>query len=106
MKYFYRLQNSEGKGPYTAGSFWKGVGWNTTKHLPKHGNPQPNEDYKIMHIELENDHIFGFLTLNMLQRWFRPEEIKKLHKEGFTIVRIKGTEVASSQYQSIFKKIA
>lgn len=107
--YFYRVENKDGKGPYTNGKYCYSIsriGWNTKQHSPKHNNHGPMECEDLKDVELDKETmIFGFTTLKQLESWFTATELVNLYDEGFKIVRVKGQLVKASKYQAIFKRL-
>lgn len=99
--YFYRVEDCEGRGPYCGKNC---DAWMNGNHgvLGDKIHPDPERDD---HFSVRRDCIFGFQTLTQLQRWFDSEELRKLNRLGYRIVRVLGVEVVSTSTQSMFVKV-
>lgn len=114
--YFYRIERSDGIGPYYRDVYnepenaWEH--WMLGYHGKQGDNVHPGLAYEVDYSEiteclLDNDVKFfqckfGFISLRQLQRWFAPIEIKKLMKLGYRIRRVLGRSVVDAPTQSLF----
>ena len=110
-QYFYRVEKNL-VGPYFRKDI-KDTDWMSGDHRwPTDKSCRPsirNEVDNLENILYLNglkikDCCFGFATLSQLQAWFRPEELRKLAKLGFSIRRVKGRIVAKSSTQVLFRR--
>lgn len=115
MSVIYRIQNSEGKGPYNLSDL-DVRSWidNTTKH---NGDqcPGPWEDEGIAEYwddlcrrALSKKFKFGFKTLEQMLEWFSETEIERLKEFGFDVVEIpleQVSELIEGQKQVMFTKV-
>jgi hypothetical protein len=112
-RYFYRIENSNGVGPYrSAPPCMNNPVWMLGNH-GKHGdNIHPPIVDEVCADDLTRsfarhgvklrDCKFGFTSLSQLQRWFAPGEIKKLMELGYRIKRVLGKSVINTSTQSLF----
>lgn len=106
MSIIFRVQNAEGKGPYSLG----GESWDI---LEKHNDPDvpdgrkthpaPCDDPGILRW-MEKSEYCGFESLEALVEWFSGEELALLEILGFTIVPVRGRITSMGQKQLLFTK--
>lgn len=90
----YRVENSEGLGPY------RGHGWHPTRHMDKVTHPNPNWDegmveewHRRVGNHYDSQYVFGFESMDQLNAWFNDQEMSDLMVFGYSIVAF---EVADS----------
>ena len=76
----YRIQDSEGVGPYRSEYLnqWCYCGHNSSKH------PTPQQEG----LRFSNEWYCGFESMKQLRSWFSNGELRKLHRMGLKINRI------------------
>lgn len=103
MHTVWRIQNKEGRGPYTSGA----SGWQCRPHSPQNGCPGPYDDAGLAafwsKVEGWREYRFGFASLEMLSEWFTPIEIRNLKVQGFEIVELQASEVHFGTHQVLYK---
>jgi hypothetical protein len=102
--YFYRVENTLGEGPYQATNSGGSKRWRTQLHSHLNGRPTLYDETGRMPT-IRDGQIFGFKTLHQLQRWFRPEELRRLEKLGYRVCRVRGRAVLSTKTQVLFERI-
>lgn len=97
----YRVQNKEGRGPYSI------RGWEDSNHNDEQ-HPTPLHDFPLwpyrhrQDIEAPPNIKFGFSSLEQLRKWFSDRELTKLKKYGFDIVEIEAEVLYQSDKQVAF----
>lgn len=76
----YRVENSDGVGPYYCNS----GEWCDGPHTQDTGRPMPYEDIPNSNHDCKNR--FGFESMDKLMQWFSTSEMNKLYERGFRIV--------------------
>lgn len=115
---FYRVENGDGRGPYQAAGCY---GWKEHTHDQYHGKPCPHQDKIVLPVgegnfyknrggylpyeELSTDYIYGFDTLDKLQKWFSKVELLILKEKGFKVVLVKGMSAFILEKQVAFKRL-
>lgn len=115
IRTIYRIENSEGYGPYRDGPVHSGM-WavNMERHydnrhpLPSYEFPQWDfwaaalfpEGYPIY----QTEYFCGFKDLDQLFEWFDEEEIDNLFKLGFDIYEYEVEFAFIGRYQVMFHK--
>ena len=94
--YFYRLEY-DGYGVYCTH-----LCINLNIHHNDDNHPAPIKQKGIKRYT-GDDERNGFWNLSQMQKWFAPELIQLLLKNGAKIVRKKGILTAKSEYQCLFK---
>lgn len=115
--YFYRVEDDNGCGPYYFRPKSHDT-WMSCNHRrqPELVSRKHNIRYEIMAEpfvlnrmvkanKLLSDCIFGFTSLNQLQAWFRPEELRKLTTMGYKIKRVLGNPIINTSTQSMFVRL-
>lgn len=110
--YFYRVERDDGVGPYVS-RYKEYCRWMIGAHDGQVDEYHPDIQLELFCLEevLDQQHtrfedcLFGFQTLTQLQRWFDPEELRKLNRLGYRIVRVLGVEVVSTSTQSMFVRV-
>jgi hypothetical protein len=101
---FYRIENCDGNGPYSAARFE----WTRKAHNKDNGCPAAHEDVtldKCMLASVIEDSpkgIFGFRTMEQLHAWFLPGEIRILDRNDFKIREVHGELIAETPSQCYF----
>jgi len=104
----YRIQDKDGRGPYKPG--WSHV-WQEHRCLIdgcKHPTMMDEFPWVLDKIKLRfcvsGGHFgCGFRTMEQLQQWFNAEEIEKLKRFDYRIVKIPADEIlAESEKQLVF----
>lgn len=104
--YAWRVQDKNGRGPYNAA-----YGWQEDEHTLQTGRPGPPNDPGLREyfVNIQSDVeksgrelVFGFVTVDQLHAWFRHDELEVLFEQGFTVHKIKVTDIWSSDYQAVF----
>lgn len=93
----FRVENEEGRGPY---SIWDGYAVMYCSGGNRHPSPQ-SEGYNLRSGSAE---VFGFTSLEQLERWFSPRDLRKLANEGFTVVKYDCEPHWESETQCTFFK--
>lgn len=95
--FFYRIENDKGCGPYNRYDNLSGE-WLSTRDMSKY-------DFGYEWAEgLDLDKIrFGFKSLDQLYSWFSEIEVNNLELLGYSIKRIQGEVVYSSDSQVVFR---
>jgi hypothetical protein len=112
--YVYRLENAEGRGPYTAtvdNEICEKYGWKwATRPHSEHQHPTPVEDLGLRSFwlkSLPHKRIkyfrFGFESVDQYLEWFDcPIERDNLFKKGFELKKIEAKEVYYGHKQVLF----
>ena len=110
--YFYRVEREDGSGPYWEQGFELRSQWMQGWHGSRGDEVHPSISWEVDIDDMianagysREQCIYGFQTLTQLQRWFDSEELRKLNRLGYRIVRVLGVEVVSTSTQSMFVKV-
>lgn len=117
--FFYRIENDKGCGPYNRydnlsgewlstrdmSKYEFGHEWACKDHCVDNRTPSPYDDFGYEWAEgLDLDKIrFGFKSLDQLYSWFSEIEVNNLELLGYSIKRIQGEVVYSSDSQVVFR---
>lgn len=99
MGIVYRMQDSQGRGPWKPGFSHK---WVIEREDHKNLFPWMDE---FKHVDFMYGEIggCGCRTLDQLRRWFTKAEYKKLLKFGYGVVELKADRmIAESEIQCVF----
>lgn len=103
-RYFYRVENKKGHGPYSMNRRsrrkWM-IGFHGDGEDSYHPSLSAELGLRAL-TEIKGCHIFGFVSLTQLQRWFCVKELEELDKLGYKIRRVLGEEVFTTPTQSVF----
>lgn len=90
----WRIQDSEGVGPYNSKLVPDHEDWQSHIHGPYTGQPGPwsNEDTRQGMLAWDRDARFGFVSQEQLERWFDWSERQKLAALGFVVVQVRIAE--------------
>lgn len=84
MKAVFRVEDSNGKGPYGG----KEHTWNKGEpHSTDNGRPSPMSDlvpYQLLGYG-DDMFVFGFSSMQKLLAWFTTNNLEELYKMGFSI---------------------
>ncbi len=115
LTYVYRMQDSEGRGPYRGVDYralWAAHNnhhdgeWGTGKNARYDrfdAHLSPNEEWGAQWMNHVADGAqFGFKSLTQAQNWFIPSELKRLNELGYSLVRERGSIVLTSPRQVLY----
>lgn len=106
----FRVEGPDGVGPYNSphakkyGSHEKV--WAEEWHGIENGRPHFTESGLWAKCRAEGIDItktlFGFTSMEQLERWFTPVELDMLSEMGFSIVVREAVKIISDDYQCVF----
>lgn len=101
----WRIQNSEGFGPYYRANAYVWAKTDDCHQGPDH--PGPNDDFtadvvRLLDSDEGRELRFGFETLEQLNNWFTVEELDALAALGFTQTLIEAEKVYVGSKQVLF----
>jgi hypothetical protein len=100
-KLVYRLENSEGLGPYSSR---KGLHYLCSLNLKERG-PSPENDHfpnEAMEFLDSKKAYCAFLSVDQLKSWFSDEDIAELEKVGFSIVEKQAKKIWLGGHQVLY----
>lgn len=99
MPYIYRVENKQGRGPYQGGvpNYLKYHDRNTAKR------PVPRLDEGIERTPFPEE-ICGFMTLDQVNNWFSPHDLKKLRENGYELKRVLVENIIIGKTQVIARR--
>ena len=99
----YRVENKEGHGPYRATGVCS-YDWGDEPHNGSNMHPTPTEDEIPEAIVVKGDCICGFESIEQLEQWFSPTELRILNDLGFIPVKIESHTVHYGYHQIMFTR--
>jgi hypothetical protein len=101
----WRLENKKGDGPYTGGEWYRDKEFNSMWNRHCNDNQFPICRYEFPEIFKQGKHKVGCRSLETLNKWFLPNERRKLKEYGYELrvysVPIQYTQ--SSKIQTIYE---
>lgn len=95
--------DKNGKGPYMVRQYWERGDHDAKKNTP--GWMRDKKLYKGMKDIVDHMvYIFGFESIESLQKWFSKSELKKMKELGYNIYQIKVPKVIYGDAQCVFKR--
>ena len=110
MKKVIRMQNADGRGPYTAFffsprggylTFWEACA-NGRHDDDKHPGIYEDKGFKKISNKIPKGIKFGFETIEKAKAWFSPDEIRTLKEYGFKFVELECDRLWHGDKQSVF----
>lgn len=122
--HIYRIEDKNGRGPYTSRGFDFNLEWQDKYHGDQYNTPGPafdpgfhdderallespvTKDYERIrenYGESPEEIKFGFYDQNQINKWFTPNELKVLQNKGFRVVKRKARRVWDSGKQVMFE---
>jgi hypothetical protein len=97
-QFVYRVQNRNGKGPYTSDFLNDG----NSEWVKTHPSPVTDEGIKRFPKYTE---YCGFDSLDDLLNWFKIDTLIKLTRHGYQICMVEANVTAKGQFQVLFERI-
>lgn len=98
MVVVYRIEDASGRGPYyhyNGYTFWH-----------TRNRPEQIEDDLFYWISRKRSMVCGFASKQQLDKWFNPDELKRLRRHGFTVrtFMIPACDIFYGKFQIAFWK--
>ena len=98
--FVYRIEDRDGRGPYSCGAKWE-----DERHNSDNGHPSPTRDglYRYWHSKEPDINLkFGFTSTKQFRHWFSRNEQTKLLKFGYKLTKFKAELCDKSERQCVY----